>query len=205
MDLDSSISSTVSNINMHLAKPWTVFYKLSIIWKSDLSNKINRNFSWTVVVSILLYGCTTWTLTKCIEKKLDGNCKRMLQAIVNESWKQHSMKQHLYGHQTPISKTIQIWQTRYAGPSWKSKDKLISNVLLWTPAQRNASVGQTTRTYIQHLCMDTRCRLEDLLEVMDNREEWQERIRKIHASRMMTKLISCPAYSNELFCQGLKC
>ena len=28
------------------------------------------------VASILLYGCNRWTLTKRIEKKLDGNCTR---------------------------------------------------------------------------------------------------------------------------------
>ena len=38
------------------------------------------------VVSILLYGCTTWTLTKRLEKKLDGNYTRMLKAILNKSW-----------------------------------------------------------------------------------------------------------------------
>ena len=29
--------------------------------------------------------CTTWTLTKHIENMLDGNCTRMLQAILNKS------------------------------------------------------------------------------------------------------------------------
>ena len=33
--------------------------------------------------SILLYGCTTWTLTKLLEKKLDSNYTRMLRAILN--------------------------------------------------------------------------------------------------------------------------
>ena len=41
------------------------------------------------VASILLYGCTTWTLTKRLEKKLDGNYTRMLRAILNKSWRQH--------------------------------------------------------------------------------------------------------------------
>ena len=34
--------------------------------------------SCAAVMSILLYGCTTWMLTKCMEKKLDGNYIRML-------------------------------------------------------------------------------------------------------------------------------
>ena len=38
---------------------------------------MKRSFFQAVVVSILLYGCTTWTLTKRLEKKLDGNYTRM--------------------------------------------------------------------------------------------------------------------------------
>ena len=45
-----------------------------------------------VFMSILLYGCITWTLTKCIDKKLDGDGTRMLWAILNKSWKQHPHK-----------------------------------------------------------------------------------------------------------------
>ena len=48
-----------------------------------------RRFYLAAVVSILLYGCTTWTLTKQLMKKLDGNYTRMLRAILNKSWRQH--------------------------------------------------------------------------------------------------------------------
>ena len=37
-----------------------------------------------------------------------------------------------------------------------------------------------SRTYLQQLCANTGCSLEDLLEVMDDREGWRERVRKIH-------------------------
>ena len=84
--LRSSISSTENDIYTLLVKVWTAIDRLSVIWKSDLSDKIKRNFFQAVVVSILLYGCTIWMLTKRIEKKLDGNCTRMLWAILNKSW-----------------------------------------------------------------------------------------------------------------------
>ena len=58
-----------------------VIDRLSIIWKSDLIDKMKRSFFQATDVSILLYGCTTWTLTKRLEKKLDDNYTRMLQAI----------------------------------------------------------------------------------------------------------------------------
>ena len=45
MYLGSSISSTESDVNIRLAKAWTAIDRLSIIWKSGLSDKIKRDFS----------------------------------------------------------------------------------------------------------------------------------------------------------------
>ena len=119
---------TENDINTRLAKLWTVIDRLSVIWKSDLSDKIKRSFLQAAVVSILLYGCTTWKLTKRMKKKLDGNHTRVLRAVLNKYWRQHSTNQQLYGHQPPISKTIQIRRTRHAGHCLRSKNELISNV-----------------------------------------------------------------------------
>ena len=76
---------------------------------------VKWDFFQVEVVSILIYGYTTWTLTKYIEKKLDGSCTRILWAILNKSWKQLLTKEQLYSHLPPISKTIQIRWTRHAG------------------------------------------------------------------------------------------
>ena len=94
----SSVSSTENDINTRLAKAWTAIDSLSVIWQSDLTDKIKRIFFQAAVVSILLYGCTTWTLTKRMEKKLDGNYTIMLRAVLNKSRRQHRTKQQLYGH-----------------------------------------------------------------------------------------------------------
>ena len=139
------------------------------------------SFFLAAVVSILLYGCTTWTLTKRLEKKLDGNYTRMLRAILNKSWRKHPTRHQLYGHLPPITKSIQVRQTRHAGHCWRSKDELISDVLLWTPTYGQAKAGRPARTYIQRLCEDTGCSPEDLPEAMNNREKWRERVRDIRA------------------------
>ena len=83
--LGSSVSSTEKDIDTRLAKAWKAIDRLSVIWKSDLTDKMKRSFFQAAVVSILLYGCTTWTLTKRMEKKLDGNYTRLLQAVFNMS------------------------------------------------------------------------------------------------------------------------
>ena len=88
--LGSNISSSKSDVDIHIKKPWTA---------------INR-------LSLLLYGCTTWTPTKCINEKLDGNHTRMLGAT--------------------SSHTFQERRTRHAGHCWRSKPELVSDILLLT-------------------------------------------------------------------------
>ena len=177
----SSVSSTEKDIDTRLAKALTAIDRLSIIWKSDLTDKMKRSFFQTAFVSILLYGCTTWTLTKRLKKKLDGNYTRMWRAILIKSWRQHPTRHQLYSHLPPITKTIQVRRTRHAGHCWRSKGELISDVLLWTPAYGQAKAGRPARTYIQQLCEDTGCSPEDLSKAMNDREKWRERVRDIRA------------------------
>ena len=172
----SSVSSTETDINTRLAKAWAAINKLSVIWKSGLTNKIKRSF-----FQAASYGCTTLTLNKQIEKKLDGNYTRILRALWNKSWRQHPTKNQLYGHLPPIVKTLKVRRTRHAGHWWRSRDELIIDVLLWTPSHDRAKVGRPTWIYIQQLCVDTGCSPEDLPEAMDDKNEWQERVMDIHA------------------------
>ena len=62
---------------MCLVKAWTAINRLSIIWKSDLSDKIKPDFFQAAVVSILL--------TKHIEKKLDGTTQECWTETTQES------------------------------------------------------------------------------------------------------------------------
>ena len=94
----------------------------------------------------------------------------MLQAVLNKSWRQHPTKQHLYSHLPLIMKTNQIKRTIRVGHCWRSKDELISDVLLWIPSHGRAIVGQPARTYIQHLCVEIGCGLEDLPGAIDDRD-----------------------------------
>ena len=114
---------------------------------------MKRSFFQAEVVSILLYGCTTWTLTKRLEKKLDSNYSRMLRAILNKSWRQHPTRHQLYGHMPPITKPIQARRTRHAGHCWRSKDEFISDVLLWTPnmakQKQDDQLGHTYSSYVR--------------------------------------------------------
>ena len=111
----------------------------------DLFNidKLKRSFFKAAVVSILLYGCTTWTLTKRL-KKQDGNYTRMLRAILNKSWRQHHTRHQLYGHLPLMTKTIQVRRTRHAGRDRKwctPVDPRIWPIKSWTTIGRSGERG----------------------------------------------------------------
>ena len=117
--------SNLSNKITHNFFQAVKYAKLTTLVKGDLKASFSiattlrfgegANLFQAVVMSILLYGCTTWMLTKHIEKKLNRNCTRMLQAILNKFWKLHPTKFQQYGHLPPISKTIQIRWTKHVG------------------------------------------------------------------------------------------
>ena len=129
-------------------------------YRWGIDRLIKRNFFEAAVMSMLLYRCTKWTLTKRMEKKLDGNYTRMLQAILDKSWRQRPTKQHLYGHLHTITKTFKVRRTRHAGNCWRIRDELISDVLLWSLVAAQRQDDQLQPTYsisvpIQDVALNT--------------------------------------------------
>ena len=54
-----------------IGKAWAALDRL--IWKSDFSNEIKREFFQGFAMSELLYGCTIFYFNFTPEEKLDGN------------------------------------------------------------------------------------------------------------------------------------
>ena len=113
------LTKFVSKINTILKFSWFLY----------LLYLIKRELFQAVALSVLLYCCTTWTLIKCLEKKLEGNYTRVLHAIFNKSWKKFPTKQHLYSHLSLITQAIQVRQIRHAEHCWRYKEQLISDIL----------------------------------------------------------------------------
>ena len=131
---------------MRLPKAWTVIEKLSIIWKSNLSDKIKRIFpSSGRVNSIIWMHHRDSVQTYCEEtlrellKKDTIYIEQILEATSYETAVLQPLISYLW--------TIQIRRTKYEDYCWKSKDGHIKEFLQWTPSHGHASVGRLTRTY----------------------------------------------------------
>ena len=101
----------------------------------------------------------------------------MLRAIL----KKHPTKQQLYVHLPPITKTIKVRRTRNAGHCWRNKDEHIGDIPQQTPSHGRTKAGRPARTYIQQLCADTGCSLENLPGAQDDKDGWRQRVREIRA------------------------
>ena len=83
------IGSTTHDIDVRIAKAWGAITSMTKLWKSKISERLNRNFFRATVEFVLTYGATTWTLIKTLENRLNGSYTRMLRAALNKSWKEH--------------------------------------------------------------------------------------------------------------------
>ena len=168
---------------------WGVFMYISdvLLWTLHMDeqkqdDQLEHTYNSSVRIrDVALKTCQRrWTIGRNGERG-SGISVLAARAVLNKSWRQHPTRLQLYGHLPPITKTIQVRRTRHAGHCWRSKDELISDVLLWTPTHGCARVGRPARTYIQQLCEDTGCNPEDLPEAMKDREKWRETVRDSRA------------------------
>ena len=148
------------------------------VWKSHMSRWVKLSFFMATVESILLYGSETWTMTKTLEKSLDGCYTRMLRAALNISWRLHMPNEELYGELPRVSNKVAAKRMDLAGHCY-CHPKLASNkLILWEPTHGQTQRGRQKMTYVQVLRRDAGVEIAGKLAVcMCNRDDWRIRTR----------------------------
>ena len=106
------MKDTESDIKYRKALTWNACHKLRKTWISNIPKNIKTKLFVSTVESVLLYGSETWTLTKTLNKQLNGCYTRMLRMAYNISWKEHLTNKSLYGKLHLILAKIQVRRTR---------------------------------------------------------------------------------------------
>ena len=131
--LSSWINSCKKDVDVRINKAWAALQKLEPIWKSTLPMKLKLKFLHSTVTTVLLYGSRTWTLTKELEKKLDGCYTKMLRVVKNVPWKQHMRNDALHGEIPKMTTAIAAQRVRFSRHCWRRKDEIAHQLLLWEP------------------------------------------------------------------------
>ena len=64
--LGSYVNSSSNDIKIRKALAWSACHKLTKFWRSSLSRSLKIKLFIATVESVLLYGCSTWTLTQAM-------------------------------------------------------------------------------------------------------------------------------------------
>ena len=121
------MESNEKDVQARKALTWVACHKLRSIWSSKLKKSIKIRLFLTTVESVLLYNCNTWTLTKNMEKSLDGTYTRMLRMVLNVSWKQHMTNEELYGRLPRVTDKIAMRRLQVAGHCIRHPDERHQN------------------------------------------------------------------------------
>ena len=172
--LGAWMKSTESDIKIRKALAWSACHKLRTIWSSTLKKSIKIRLFVSTVESVLLYGSSTWTVTKKLEKQIDGVYTRMLRMAQNVSWKEHMTNEELYGSLPKVSEKIRKSRLRIAGHCIRHSEEEAAKVVLWEPRTGRIGRGRRPINYIDILKNDTGLEeTNDLKAVMEDRELWK--------------------------------
>ena len=104
--LGAWIDNTENDVKVRKALAWKSCNKLNKVWQSSLSKSVKLRTFLALVESVFLYGSETWTLTKSLEKSIDGTYTRLLRMAFNVSWSGHVTNSELCGNLPKVSEKI---------------------------------------------------------------------------------------------------
>ena len=170
--LGSHIKDSENDITIRKTLTWKACNKLNKIWRSNLPNSLKIQTFRTLVEPILLYGSETWTMTRAMERSIDGCYTNLLKRVQNLNWVDHPTLAQIYNGLPRISETLSSRRLRFSGHCLRAKEEIISDLLLWSPT---GPIRSRKFTFIDTLKRETGLEIRELRTAMQNRELWRNR------------------------------
>ena len=166
--------SSEKDFHVRKALAWSACHDLRKIWNSPLSRKMKVSLFCATVEYVLTYGSETWTLTKALQKQLDGCYTRMLRMALNISWKLKLTNEQLYQELPPISSKVRSRRMRLAGHCHRHPEEIASRLVFWEPTRGRPSRGRPAINFIDNLKSDTNTSdVAEIKNLMEDRKLWK--------------------------------
>ena len=184
--LGSYVPDSFADFKKRKAQAWTAMNKLDKVWKSNIQRKCKLQFFHASVVSILLYGSETWTVTKEMVDRIDGCYTRLLRKALNVRWQDHPTNESLYQDLPKLSTRLKARRLRFAGHCARATNQPVSRTLFWTPQNGYTSRGRPQTTYSKNLLTDTNLDdPSDVLNLMQDKESWKNLVENVSNNQFM--------------------
>ena len=148
------------------------------LWKSDLRVDLKVRVFTALVESVLLYGSETWTMTKRLNKMVDGCYTRMLRMALNvNQWIDRVSNCRLYNGLPKVSSKITQRRLRLAGHAQRHPELTLNKLILWEPLHGHSNIGRPHLTYLDNLQADTGLKsVGEMAQLMENRMLWKSTV-----------------------------
>ena len=153
--------------------------KLKAIWKDKniaLSSKIRLMRS--LVISIFLYACETWTLTAELEKKIQTTEMRCFRRLLGISYRDHVTNEKVgnrirqaIGPYEDLLTTVKKRKLRWYGHTTRSTG--LAKMILQGTVQGGRRRGRQKKRWEDNITEWTGLKLGEALRKAENREEWR--------------------------------
>ena len=153
--LGSKMASSSSDLKRRLALAWTAFWKLERLWRSQtipISTKV-KLFD-TTCVTVLLYGCESWVISKDMEGKINAfatSCFRIMLNIKRVDRIPNASVYNLTGT-TPLIERVRTRQLKFLGHVLRlTDDELIWEYALYVPPHGGRKPGRPRTLYLKYI------------------------------------------------------
>jgi hypothetical protein len=177
--LGSMINSALTDINIRRGMAWGAFWDMSKIWKSaDIPLTLKVRIFNATCLSVLLYGCETWPLTKQICARLDSFATSCFRYMLNIKRTDHVTNTFVLSAvgQPSLSTLVKQRQLRWLGHTLRRTDNsYIRQFALYTPSHGKRQRGRpplTYKKYIEQLIKNITT--EDIETVAQDRDRWRQ-------------------------------
>ena len=168
-------------VRIRLAQATSAMVRLTTIWKSThIIFKLKYNLYRSLILSILTYGCESWTLNANITKKIlafENKSHRKLLCITYKKGKTNLFVKNkiniLIGTFEPLLQTIRRRRLKWFGHT--SRHNSITKTILQGMVEGSRKRGRPKRKYIDDVKELTKMEIDDILLEVDNCEKWRRR------------------------------
>ena len=152
--------------------------KLNRIWKSSIRLSTKLKLYKSLVVSIVLYGCETWTLTAALEKKIQAFENKCLRKLLQISWTEHKTNNYVWskieglaGPQEPLLSTVKRRKLKWFGHNTRRCS--LSKTIMQGTVQGQRTRGRPRKNWHGNIREWTGLQNHQLLRAAADRQQWR--------------------------------
>ena len=175
-----AVGGAAIDIQNRINNATTAYYRLSKVWRStSLTHQLKFKLYQSNVLSVLLYGCETWRLTREDLARLEvfhmSCCRRILKVY----WWTKTSNDEVFrrSKQRAIIEMIEVRRWRYLGHSLRRKDSIPNTSLSWAPegSRRRGRPKETwRRTALKQLQGFNIKSWAEAGEIAKDRDRWRD-------------------------------